>query len=81
MGFLLGLIIGMILSPILLVIISKPLMKWIVKRQATKLMTNVAGKLSGIQDQIQITKKNGYKKENSKIDKDRSSKGASSPIS
>ena len=79
MGFLLGFIIGLVVSPLILAAVSKPLMKWFVKRQASKLMQNVAGKLSGLQEEIQITDEDGTRKENSEGGEDVGSEGASSP--
>ncbi len=79
MGFILGFIIGLIVSPLLLALISKPLMIWLAKRQASKLMSNVSERLSGLQNQLPIKEQDGTREEeSSESNKDRSSEGATS---
>ena len=76
MGFILGFIVGLLVSPLLLAIIAKPLMIWLAKRQASKLIANVSGRLSGLQSQFPVKEEDG--KENSKAREDGSSKGDTS---
>ena len=79
MGFLLGFIVGLVVSPLLLALFSKPLMIWLAKRQASKLLSNVAGRLSGLQNQFPIIEEDGTEKEDSESREDPSSEGTSSP--
>ncbi len=75
MGFILGFIIGLVVSPLLLAVLSKPIMIWLAKKQASKLMANVSGRLSGLQNQFHIKEENGGQEENSESTEDRSSQG------
>lgn len=52
MGFWIGVLVGAIASPLILAIISKPLMKWFVKKKATNLMEDLQGKVIGFVDDI-----------------------------
>ncbi len=70
MGFLIGFLVGMIISPLLLALVSKPLMKWMIKRKANKFISDISGKLSGLQNQFPVAIKNGQIKEDSEIRKD-----------
>lgn len=59
MGFLIGFLVGIIVSPLLLALISKPLMKWMIKRKANKFMSDITGRLSGLQKEFPVTMENG----------------------
>ncbi len=78
MGFLLGFIVGLVVSPLLLAVLSKPIMKWLVKRQLNKMVSNVTDKLSGLQNQFQVKNEDGRQEENSESGEDRSSEGTTS---
>jgi len=70
MGFLIGFLVGIIVSPLLLALVSKPLMKWFIKRKANKFMSNITDRLSGLQNQFPVTMEDGGKEEDSEIRKD-----------
>ena len=59
MGFLIGFLVGIIVSPLLLALIAKPLMKWMIKRKATKFMSDISSKMSGLQNNFPVTMDNG----------------------
>ena len=67
MGFLIGFLVGIIVSPLLLALVSKPLMKWFIKRKANKFVSNINKRLSGLQTNFPVTKENGEQKKDNQI--------------
>ncbi len=68
--FLIGFLVGVIVAPLLLAVIAKPLMKWFLKRQATKLTENVMGRMKGLGDNFNQLNKNKEEKNGFKIEKE-----------